>query len=109
MIDTPGLLDRNMDERNDIEKQAVLALKYLTNVMIFILDPSESCGYPMEKQIALLSSVEKGFIGIPIMTVESKSDLFRSSSDNLKFSADTGENMDVLTGTLKDMLRTVVP
>jgi len=107
IIDTPGLLDRSLDERNDIEKQAVLALKYLTNVMIFILDPSESCGYSMEKQLALLSSVEKGFRDIPIMVVESKSDVLRSSSGNLKFSADTGENMDILTTGLKDKLRAV--
>jgi nucleolar GTP-binding protein len=107
IIDTPGLLDRSLDERNDIEKQAVLALKYLTNVLVFILDPSETCGYPMEKQLALLSSVKTGFSGIPMMVVESKSDVCTSSSGNMKFSADTGYNMDALTEELKTKLRAV--
>jgi len=107
IIDTPGLLDRSLDERNDIEKQAVLALKYLTNVMVFILDPTESCGYPMEKQLALLSSVEKGFSEVPIIVVESKCDMSRSPSGNLKISAETGENVDVLTEQLKERLRAV--
>ena len=33
LVDTPGLLDRDFEDRNDIEKQAVLALKYLTDIM----------------------------------------------------------------------------
>ena len=107
IIDTPGLLDRSIEERNDIEKQAVLALKYLTNVMIFLLDPSESCGYSMEKQTSLLNSVKKGFKGVPIIVAESKSDLFVSKSKNIKFSAETGENLDVLVETVLNELRKV--
>jgi Predicted GTPase len=107
VIDTPGLLDRSLEERNDIEKQAILALKYLTNVMIFLLDPSESCGYSMEKQTSLLESVKRGFKDIPIIIAESKSDLFVSDSDYLKFSAETGENMDVLLERILKELRNV--
>lgn len=107
VIDTPGLLDRNIDERNAIEKQAVLALKYLTNVMIFVMDPSESCGYSMEKQLSLLDSVKKGFTGIPIIVAESKSDMFISNSDNIKFSANTGANVDILREALLKELRAV--
>jgi len=107
VIDTPGLLDRSLEERNDIEKQAILALKYLTNVMIFLLDPSESCGYSMEKQTSLLESVKRGFKDIPIIIAESKSDLFVSDSEYLKFSAETGENMDVLLERILKELRNV--
>ena len=107
IIDTPGLLDRTIEERNAIEKQAVLALKYLTNVMIFVLDPSESCGYPMDKQLALLSSVQRGFEGVPILVVENKCDITVSASENMKISTETGENVDVLREELVRELRKV--
>lgn len=107
VIDTPGLLDRSIDERNNIEKQAVLALKYLTNVMVFLLDPSESCGYSMEKQLALLDSVKRGFPGVPIIVAESKSDILTTDSDNISFSAETGENLDTLRDLILGKLREV--
>ncbi len=107
IIDTPGLLDRSFDDRNDIEKQAVLALRYLTDIMIFIMDPSESCGYSMEKQLALLSSIQKGFADTPLLVAESKSDLIRTESDNIHFSAQTGEGMDELKSMLIAKLRII--
>ena len=107
IIDTPGLLDRSLEERNSIEKQAVLALKYLTHVLIFILDPSESCGYPAEKQSALLNSVRNGFPGVPMIIAESKSDMFKSGSDVFKFSAQTGENMEELRTKILNELRNI--
>lgn len=108
IIDTPGLLDRSFEERNDIEKQAVLALRYLTNVMIFVLDPSESCGYSMEKQTALLRSVQEGFVGVDIIVAESKSDILKTDSGNLFFSAQTGENMEEIKGLIISKLRALV-
>ncbi|MCL1905219.1 MAG: 50S ribosome-binding GTPase [Methanomassiliicoccaceae archaeon] len=107
IIDTPGLLDRSLDERNDIEKQAVLALKYLTHVLVFVLDPSGSCGYSTEKQIALLESVKKGFPGVPLIIAESKSDMFKSDSETFKFSAETGENMDELRENILSKLKCI--
>ncbi|MCL1811311.1 MAG: 50S ribosome-binding GTPase [Methanomassiliicoccaceae archaeon] len=96
IIDTPGLLDREFEERNDIEKQAVLALRYLTDVMVFILDPSETCGYDMEKQGALLEAVKNNFKGIRIIVAESKSDILRREKGNISFSAETGEGLEEL-------------
>ena len=107
IIDTPGLLDRSIDERNAIEKQAILALRYLTNVMIIVIDPSETCGYSMEKQLALLDSIKRGYEGIPIIVAESKSDIMTTDSDNIHFSAETGENMDILRKTIVDELRKI--
>ena len=107
VIDTPGLLDRSLDERNDIEKQAVLALKYLTHVLVFILDPSESCGYSIEKQLALLDSVEKGFPDVPLLVYESKSDMFKSGSGRPYFSAETGEELDVLRENIISKLKAI--
>ena len=61
MIDTPGLLDRPVDKMNPIEKRAALALKYLSKEIIFVVDPSEACGYSIESQNNLLKTVEKEF------------------------------------------------
>ncbi len=108
IIDTPGLLDRDLSERNDIEKQAILALKYLTHVMLVVIDPSETCGYDMGKQLKLLESLQKGFEGVPIIVAESKCDVFRSeNTDRIKFSAKTGENMETLRTAVIEELRKV--
>ncbi len=107
IIDTPGLLDREFDKRNAIEKQAVLALRYLTDVMLFVLDPSETCGFPMETQEKLLATIKDGFPGVVIIEAESKCDIMRSGGDRICFSAQTGEEMDVLTGRILEELRVV--
>jgi len=107
IIDTPGLLDRSFEDRNDIEKQAVLALRFLTDIMLFVMDPSESCGYTMEKQNALLESIRKGFENVPIIVAESKCDLKMTDSSNRHVSAVTGEGMDSLKEELISMLRKI--
>ena len=107
IIDTPGLLDRDFDSRNDIEKQAILALRYLTDIMLFILDPSESCGFNMEKQLHLLNTVKENFTEVPILVAESKSDLKVTESDNMHFSAETGDGMEELTKNILDPLRKI--
>jgi nucleolar GTP-binding protein len=113
VIDTPGLLDRPLEERNAIELQAILALKYLADVIVFILDPSETAGYTMEKQERLLTSVRENFPGIPIIEVENKVDVLRSDSERLKMSAINGEGVEVLLDQIKlhfkDMERLEMP
>ncbi len=107
IIDTPGLLDRQFEDRNDIEKQAVLALRYLTDVMLFVIDPSETCGFSREVQEKLLSTVQEGFAGVPIIVAESKCDVMKTGDGRLCFSAQSGENMDVLAETVIAELRAV--
>ncbi len=107
VVDTPGLLDRTFDERNDIEKQAVLALRYLTDVMLFVVDPSETCGFSKEVQEKLLKNIEDGFEGVPIIVAESKCDILKTDSGRMCFSAQTGENMDELTSTILKEMRVV--
>ncbi len=107
IIDTPGLLDREFEDRNDIEKQAVLALRYLTDVMLFLMDPSETCGYDMEKQTALLETIKKNFSGIPIIVAESKSDVMNRNNENLSFSVETDEGMEELTDAILEPMRKI--
>lgn len=107
IIDTPGLLDRELSERNDIEKQAILALRYLTHVILVVLDPSETCGYSMEKQTALLESIQRGFEGVPIIVAESKNDIMTRDSGNINFSAETGNNVEELRSRILSELRKI--
>ncbi len=104
LIDTPGMLDRPKEERNDIEMQAVSALKSLADLIVFIFDPTETCGYPMEQQDRLLEEIKNEFPKIELIEVENKSDIEKSDSDRLKISALEGENLDQLTQNIKEIL-----
>ena len=75
IVDTPGILDRPMAQRNEIEREAIAALKYLAHVIIFMVDPSEACGWSFEEQLNLLSEVQKMFAMNPILIVINKVDI----------------------------------
>lgn len=64
-----------MSERNDIELQAVAALKYLANVIIFMIDPSEACGWTFNQQMNLLTEVQRMFPLNPILIALNKIDI----------------------------------
>ena len=75
MVDTPGLLDRPNIERNAIEMQAIAALENVGDVVLFLIDPSESGGTPLDEQLSLLDEV-KGLISARrFILVRSKADI----------------------------------
>lgn len=98
VLDTPGLLDRPMDDRNRIERQAIAALTHLADAIVFLLDPSGTCGYPMEHQLALLEAIKVTFAGIPIVVVENKSDLAAASAGYPRMSCLTGDGVQDALG-----------
>ena len=73
-IDTPGLLERPAEERNPIERQAVSAIINTADLVIFILDASEHCGYLLDDQICLLKEV-RGAVDVPVVPVVNKADI----------------------------------
>lgn len=73
-IDTPGVLERPADERNPIERQAVSAIINTADVMLFILDASEHCGYALDDQIRLQDEIRR-LVDVPVVTVANKADL----------------------------------
>lgn len=100
-IDTPGLLDRTTDERNIIEKQALNALVYVADLVLFVIDASEHCGYAIEAQRKLREEIG-GMISSPMVTVVNKSDLKKSDDDCFNMSTVTGEGVEeVLTELLR--------
>ena len=74
IIDTPGLLDRPIDDMNTIELNAMVALEHLAEVIIYIFDASETSGYPLDNQFMLYESIKRIF-NIPIICIFNKIDL----------------------------------
>ena len=93
LIDTPGLLDRPADERNAIESQAVSALSHLADAVLFVVDASGECGYPLEDQLELLADVESTF-DAPVLVVCNKADRSRDVDADHYMSVETGEGVE---------------
>jgi len=75
VVDTPGLLDRPLEERNKIELQAIIALKNLRGGIVFLIDPSETCGYSLDYQLNVLKSVREMFKEKPTVIALTKIDI----------------------------------
>ncbi|MFY9195705.1 MAG: GTPase [Methanoculleus sp.] len=73
-IDTPGVLERPADERNPIERQAVSAIINIADVVLFILDASEHCGYALDDQIRLQEEIQR-LVDLPVVTAVNKVDI----------------------------------
>ena len=109
VIDTPGLLDRELVDRNPIELRAIVALRHLADVILFMFDPTESCGYTMDQQERILATIKKEFSPVPVIEVENKADMSKSKSGRTKISAETGAGVQKLVDTLVKMLRDQQP
>ena len=97
-VDTPGILDRPPEDRSPIERQAVSALMHAANAVLFILDPSERCGYPLDSQLALLGEV-KGMVQVPLVAVVNKADV-QGLDGFPNMSTLTGEGVEAVLGGL---------
>ncbi|KAH0921181.1 hypothetical protein HID58_021199 [Brassica napus] len=75
VIDTPGVLDRPMEDRNIIEMCCITALAYLRAAVLFFLDVSGSCGYTIAQQASLFYSLKSSFANKPLVIVCNKTDL----------------------------------
>jgi len=82
MVDTPGLLDRPMDDRNAIEMQAIAAIEHVGSLCIFLMDISEQCGTTLEDQHNLLEEVKSLLPEIDMIVVVSKADLMEPKPEN---------------------------
>ncbi|WP_236609706.1 NOG1 family protein [Archaeoglobus sulfaticallidus] len=102
IIDTPGLLDRPIQKRNKIERKAILSLKYLANCIVFVIDPTETCGFEVEKQQSLLEEIKREF-RVPIIAVYSKADL-HDFRDKPAYSAYTKEGIEEVLKIIRSTL-----
>lgn len=74
VIDTPGTF-REKEDMNKIEKQAYLAIKHLADLIIFVIDFTESCGYSVDLQNEMLEMLKRDFKDKKIIIYASKGDL----------------------------------
>jgi len=74
VFDTPGILDRPISELNEIEKRALVAIKFLADALIYLIDPRPSGYYTIEQQIDLLQMIKTMFSDKPILVAINKID-----------------------------------
>jgi len=79
VIDTPGILDHPLENRNTIEMQAITALAHLRAAVLYFMDPSEQCGYTLEQQKSLFDSIKPLFANKPLLVVTNKTDVITRS------------------------------
>lgn len=77
VIDTPGILDHPLENRNTIEMQAITALAHIRACILFIMDPSEQCGHSLEQQLSLFENIKPLFNNKPILIVLNKTDVWK--------------------------------
>lgn len=111
VIDTPGLLDRPLEERNDIERQAISALRHVGNVTLFIIDPSETCGYTLKEQYHLLKGVRE-FVEMPVLVVANKIDIRGGDEEveaDMRMSTLKGEGVIEVRDRLVEIIESRAP
>ena len=79
VIDTPGILDRALEQRNIIEMQTITALAHLDACILYFVDVSENCGYSIAQQVSLFDSIRPLFKNKPLVIIANKTDLRKYS------------------------------
>jgi nucleolar GTP-binding protein len=79
VIDTPGILDHSLEERNTIEMQAITALAHLRAAILYVMDVSEQCGQTLEAQIDLFNNIKPLFANKPLIVCCNKTDVKKIS------------------------------
>ena len=106
MVDTPGLLDRPMSERNRIELQAIAALEHIGDVLLFLIDSSEGATTPLDQQEHLLEEASQLISERPLIVVHSKADLIGGLAEEVEtpISAQTGQGLEELRARLIEVI-----
>ena len=87
--------------------QAITALAHLRAAVLYIVDPSEQCGYSLEAQKSLFDNIKPLFNNKPLIVVANKADIWRDALNEEKqailktFEADA-ENGKIMEMSNKD-------
>jgi nucleolar GTP-binding protein len=82
-------------------------LSHLQGVVLYILDPSEYCGYPLESQLNLAEDL-KNWITLPMLIVANKADVLRYPGVP-EMSTETGKGVNEVLEKLVSMLIDLKP
>ncbi|XP_077581123.1 GTP-binding protein 4 [Stigmatopora nigra] len=107
VVDTPGILDHPLEERNTIEMQAITALAHLRSAVLYVMDVSEQCGHTLPQQLELFNSIRPLFVNKPLIVVANKCDVKKIAElpeeDQKIFSDLVADGISVIeTSTLTD-------
>jgi nucleolar GTP-binding protein len=104
ILDTPGVLDRS-GTSSRAEREAEVAVEHAATLVVFLIDPTESCGYPLPDQQRLLARWREELPNVPFLIVATKADLGPSPGEWLRVSAKTGEGVAELRESIGRELR----
>lgn len=105
VIDTPGLLDRPENERNDMEKLTFSSMAHIPSVVMFVIDATELSGHKstLAMQLNIREKLRQQFPIRPWIDVITKKDLGYDAHvlpllppGSLFVSPKSGEGMDIL-------------
>ncbi len=116
MVDTPGILERPLDQLNEIERKALAALMTLPDVVLFLFDVSPTAYVGVDGQLALYRSVSRmaSERGVDVVVAANKVDaadekvlarVREEVGEVIEISALTGRNVDALLDRLYELLR----
>ncbi len=108
VIDTPGILDRPMDERNEMERKSILSLKDIKGTIIFLIDPTGHSSYNVEQQENLYNEIKARMRPLMIR-VQTKSDLTVERTEKIAISTETLEGFDALKEEMEKIVAQQVP
>jgi len=103
VIDSPGVLDRPLEDRNVIEMQAITALAHLDCAVLFMVDVSPDCKYSIKSQCNLFRSLKPLYSNKPVVIICTKvdlrkvEDLTQEEQDEIKNLKSTITNCEMLT------------
>ncbi len=74
-------------------------------VILYIIDPSETCGFSLDKQMHLLAGIKKEF-NVPILVAANKTDISAPAEGaDMSMSTLTGEGVEAVKERLVELLR----
>ncbi len=119
IIDSPGILDTPIEEKNIIEYKAILALKHLADHVVYLFAYTPSFYYTLQEQLNVYESVKRLLGDKPITIVFNKVDLLskteleeymgeiesKTGIKPIPVSALTGYNLDEIRQLLVSYLK----
>ena len=108
LVDTPGMLDRPLSERNAIEMRSIIALKHLADVIVYLFDPTNDSPLSLAQQLNLLEEIKNTFPEITIYTYINKKDVLTKELEEKVFGV-IGEHPLIATlDSYKDELEVII-
>eukprot|EP01032_Pedospumella_encystans_P018675 gene18675-21251_t len=116
VMDTPGLLDRAEEDRNEMEKLTFASMLHLPTAVVYVIDPTGLSGEKstLQAQLGVREYLKTRFPQRPWIDVVSKADielteeiLAQLPKGHLRISVHSGVNMDLLRGQLDGMFETL--